>query len=172
MKNFEFHLKQTDWNSQDYNDMINMMNYHEGIKDVFYGRQDRILTTTVSWMIQVNGQNIGFVNLVQEKADDDFLFLDMGIIEKYRGRGIGTEALKRVEQMLNENDFTYVIMETRKDNYGANQSAINVGNYLLDVNDRNVYLLQKTKYQEFIDNNMLEELIKHFKAPSKRKVLN
>lgn len=164
-------LKQTDWNSQkDYSDLYSMMNTEDGIKEIFGDRQDRLMTTVISWLITANSNHIGFINLVEEKADHNFLFLDMGIIKAYRGKGYGKKFLEEVKQIVEkEKDFPYVLMETKQDNDNANGISKGIGCYLTSFDDRNIYLLQKSRLQEFIDTNQMEELAKHYEKKSSKK---
>lgn len=172
MVNNQVILRKTNWStSKDSNDMFYMMNYEDGIKDVFRGKNDRLNTTSVSWMIEADNKNIGFINLVVEKANYNFLFLDMGIIKDYRGKGYGKKFLKEVQELVEDSDLPYVLMETKKDNINANIAAREMTCFITEVEDRNVYLLQKSRLQEFIDSNQMEELAKHYDNPSKKKQL-
>ena len=75
MKKENIVLKETDWNSQkDYTDLYSLMNTEEGIREIFGGRNDRLMTASNSWLIKANDNNIGFINLVTEKANYNFLF--------------------------------------------------------------------------------------------------
>lgn len=167
-------LKQTNWNSQkDYSDLYSMMNTEDGIKEIFSDRQDRLMTTAISWLITANSNHIGFINLVEEKAEHNFLFLDMGIIKEYRGKGYGKKFLEEVKQIVEkEKDFPFILMETRKANDNANCIGKDIGCFLTEIEDRNIYLLQRSRLQEFIDANQMEELAKHFtKENDKRNMI-
>ena len=66
-------LKQTDWDSQEDNtSLYSMMNDEEGIREIFGGRYDRLMTTSNSWLIKANDNNIGFIN----SASDDVIYFD------------------------------------------------------------------------------------------------
>lgn len=173
MKKENIVLKETDWNSQkDYTDLYSLMNTEEGIREIFGGRDDRLMTASNSWLIKANDNNIGFINLVTEKANYNFLFLDMGIIKAYRGKGYGKKFLEEVQHITErEEDFPYVLMETKQDNDNANGISKGVGCYLTTFGDRNVYLLQKSRLQEFIDTNQMEELAKHYEMGNSKKAI-
>lgn len=173
MKKENIVLKKTDWNSQEDNtSLYSMMNTEEGIREIFGGRNDRLMTAKNSWLIKANDNNIGFINLVTEKANSNFLFLDMGIIKAYRGKGYGKKFLEEVQHITEkEEDFTYVLMETRCNNDSANGISKSVGCYLTTLGDRNVYLLQKSRLQEFIDTNQMEELAKHYEMENSKKAI-
>ena len=172
MNNEQVILRETDWNTaKDYNDMFNMMQNEDGIKDVFRQRTDRLNTTSVSWMIQAGNKTIGFINLVVEKANYDYLFLDMGIIKDYRGKGYGKKFLQEVQNLVEHSDLPYVLMETKKNNINANIAAEDIACLITEVEDRNVYLLQKSRLQEFIDTNQMEKLAEHFDKTSHKKQL-
>ena len=167
-------LEMSNWkNQKDYSDLCDMMDKEDGIKEIFGGRSDRLMATDNSWMIKANDKNVGFINLVTEKANHRFLFLDMGIIKAYRGKGYGKRFLGKVQKIVEENDyFTYVLMETKQDNDSANKISKDVGCYLTSFGDRNVYLLQKSRLQEFVDTNQMEELAKHYEnGNSKRDIV-
>lgn len=170
MKNL-IELKTNDW-VEDYNVLSNMMNNEDGIKEIFANRLDRIQTADSSWLIKMNGKYVGFVNLVCEKLNHDYLFLDMGVIKAYRGKGIGKQALEEVKRIIEEENFSeYVLMETRKSNIGANKAAEEIGCYLAEFGDRNVYLLQKERCQEFIDCDHMEKLAYHYSEGNDKKSL-
>lgn len=173
MKKENIVLKKTDWNSQEDNtSLYSMMNTEEGIREIFGGRDDRIMTAKSSWLIKANDNNIGFINLVTEKANSNFLFLDMGIIKAYRGKGYGKKFLEEVQHITErKEDYTYVLMETRCNNDSANGISKSVGFYLTTFDDRNVYLLQKSRLQEFIDTNQMEELAKHYEMENSKKAI-
>lgn len=164
LSNMDIVLKNTDWNSKkDSDSLYNMMTNEEGIRDIFFGRFDRFITASISWLIKANDENVGFINLVVEKANYNFLFLDMRIIKAYRGKGYGKKFLKEVQEIVErEKDLPYVLMETKKDNDSANGISRSVECYLTSFGDRNIYLLQKSKLQEFIDTDQMEKLAKHY----------
>lgn len=171
MINEKIILRETNWStSKDSNDMYRMMNVEEGIKDVFLGRTDRIITASDSWMIQAGDKNIGFINLVVEKSNYNYLFLDMGIIKDYRGKGYGKRFLKEVQMIVESSDRPFVLMETKKDN-NANGVGKDIGCFITEVGDRNVYLLQKSRLQEFIDSNQMEELARHYDQENCKKAI-
>ena len=172
MNNEQIVLRQTDWStSKDSNDMYHMMNREDGIRDVFVGRTDRIINADISWMIQAGNKNIGFINLVVEKCNYNYLFLDMGIIKEYRGKGYGKKFLTEVQQLVEANDLPFVLMETTKDNNNANGVGKGIGCFITEVGDRNIYLLQKSRLQEFIDSNQMEELAKHYGKENCKKAI-
>lgn len=172
MKKENIVLKKTDWNSQeDYTDLYSLMNTEEGIREIFGGRDDRLMTASNSWLIKANDNNIGFINLVTEKANHKFLFLDMGIVKAYRGKGYGKKFLEEVQSEVENSNLTYVLMETRQDNDSANGVSKSVGCYLTTFGDRNVYLLQKSRLQEFIDTNQMEELAKHYEMENSKSAI-
>ena len=172
MKKENIVLKETDWNSQEDNtSLCSLMNTEEGIREIFGGRYDRLMTAKNSWLIKANDNNIGFINLVTEKANHKFLFLDMGIVKAYRGKGYGKKFLEEVQSEVENSNLTYVLMETRQDNDSANGVSKSVGCYLTTFGDRNVYLLQKSRLQEFIDTNQMEELAKHYEMENSKSAI-
>ena len=167
-------LEKNDLNSsQYYNNLYEIMDKEEGIKEIFGGRYDRAISSKMSWMIKANDKNVGFINLVTEKVNHRFLFLDMGIIKAYRGKEYGKRFLGEVQKKVEESNYPeYVLMETKQDNNSANKISKDVGCYLTSFDDRNVYLLQRSRLQEFVDTNQMEELAKHYEnGNSKRDIV-
>lgn len=62
----------------------------------------------------------------------------------------------------------FIIVETKKDNFLANKSLENRTEKLFEINNRNVYLLQKDRFDEFKENGYIELLKKHYSGPSNR----
>lgn len=157
---------------EDFDIIIDLMNNADGIKEVFRGRTDRLITSPYSFLIQHEDEVIGFLNLVIEKNNENFLFLDAGIIKEYRSKGIGKLVLCEIKELLEENDIdTYVLIETEQKNIGANKSANEVGCYLMEIRDRNIYLLQKERIEEFVDNDYFEKLTDHYDKPNKKNMM-
>lgn len=57
-----------------------------------------------TWIIQLNGKNIGFYN-GQELEDGKYEIGDICIIPEYRGKGIGTQVLKDILELHKEQDI-------------------------------------------------------------------
>lgn len=153
-------------------EILNMMNNIPGIKDVFYDRTDRLATSEYSMLILKDDLIIGFINLVVEKDDYHFLFIDMGIKPEYRKQGIGTHVLKEVKRKLEEIDENrFVIGETKISNKNANGCIKDIGYLLMEESGRNFYLLQKERLPEFAHNGFYKELYDHIEKPSKKKQL-
>ena len=51
---------------------------------------------------------IGFANIVREKQNNNFYFLDVGITEEYRGKHIASQVLEMLKKAKN-----YIIVETK-----------------------------------------------------------
>ena len=146
-----------------YDEITELINSDEAINKVFAGREDRLLTARMLSTLYDGDKLIGFANLVKEKQNPRFLFLDVGIIEEYRGRHVASkilEDLKRIEK--------YIIVETQQSNFLGNKSLENRTRKLFEVGSRNVYLLQEDKYDEFVEKGYLDLLKKHYDEPSSR----
>ena len=73
--------------SNDYKEqckIVTMMRDDEGIREVFSNRIDRLANSRYSFIVKKGTKDIGFVNLVIEKQDPTFYFLDIGLKEYYR----------------------------------------------------------------------------------------
>lgn len=121
-----------------------------------------------TYFITFNDKLVGSLDLLHEKNDSSFLVLNINILEKFRGKGIGTRALQFLRDLGIEE---FIIGEARKDNRGANKSIVKVGVKVAETEECNYYLLQKERLEEFIDNNFLEKIAKHF-IKSKNKSLS
>lgn len=147
---------------------VRIMMYEEpGIREVFNGRGDRLATSHKVYIIMNDNQEVGFANLVVEKQNYNFYFLDMGIKENYRGNGIATEVL----QTLKNINCKPIIIETRENNTLANCSAERIGCMLMSKDNKNYYLLQKERYNEFIDNGYLDKLTEHLNEDKDKRFL-
>lgn len=130
------------------------------ISKIFKGREDRLATSAMLSTIYDKDKLIGFANLIIEKQNNNFLFLDVGIIEEYRGKHVASQILENLKSISK-----YIIVETSVDNILANKSLENRTAFVLEYKDRNIYLLQKDKYNEFIENGYYDNLLKHYDAP-------
>ena len=153
-------------------EIINMMNNVSGINDVFKNREDRVLTSAYSMLIMKDEIIVGFINLVVEKEDYDFLFIDMGIKPEYRKQGIGKYVINEIRKEMNEvNEEAYIIGQTKKNNKGGNGCIKNQACYIGDYEDTNLFLLQEEKVKEFIDDGYYTKLMSHLEKDNKKKQL-
>lgn len=146
-----------------YDKIVELINSDEMIKSVFGGREDRLYTAQMLSTIYDKDKLIGFANLIKEKQNPNFLFLDVGIIEEYRGKHVASQILEELKEIPK-----YIIVETREDNLLANKSLENRTAFIFKYNDRNIYLLQKDRYNEFIENGYYDKLTDHYNAPNDR----
>lgn len=139
---------------KDFNKIINMMYSSPGIKEIFYGKETRVYLSPFILMIQDQDKDIGFAYLVDEQVDGMY-FVDVGILEEYRGKGIGKDVLEEFQHLPTK---WFIMGETKKDNVLANESSKKYGVVVAETEDRNIYLLQKDRLEEFIDSDSLEKL--------------
>lgn len=157
--------------SNDYKEqckIVTMMRDDEVIREVFSNRIDRLANSRYSFIVKKGTKDIGFVNLVIEKQNPTFYFLDIGLKEYYRNMGIGTTILKKLQDMEFDK---FILLEVKIANEGANLSIEKVGIKVAEFDDINYYLLQKDKVEEFIDGDYLEELAHHVAIKSKKDLL-
>ena len=145
-----------------------IMEKEDGIKEIFANRLDRLAASPYSCIILFNKQVAGFANLVKEKNNDDFLFVDMGIIASFRGKSICNDVLKYFGDIEIKE---FIIGETKIDNIPANKVASNVGCFIFAEEDRNFYLIQKNRYCEFIKYGYLDKLKQHIEKPNVKKLI-
>lgn len=136
-----------------------MMGHEPGIKEIFYLKRNRLYSSQLAALIRVDDIDVGFLNVVDEGLRN-MLFIDQGIIERYRGCGYGKEA---IISLINEGIFDeYLIGETKKNNILANNSASKIATLVHQNNDRNYYLFNNNLNQ-FLNSNEYKVLVKRFK---------
>lgn len=150
-----------------FDDIMYLFNNDPGISEIFKGREDRLSTAGMLSTLYDGDKLIGFANLVKEKCDPNFLFLDVGIIEEYRGRHVATHVLESLKKATHELP-QYTIVETEKDNFLANKSLEGKTKKLFEINNRNVYLLNEDRYSKFMEDGYFEMLIEHYNEPNDR----
>ena len=139
------------------------------MKDNFFAdKMSRLYTSAYTALIKVDNKVVGMANLVTEKMDYNFLFLDMVIKPNYRGNGYAKQALEKISKF---NTKAMIIAETKKDNIRANKAIEEIGILVTEIEDRNIYLVQKGRYVEFLENGYMTLLGKHFEKPSNKKLL-
>ena len=74
------------------------MNEKSGIKEVFQKRNDRVVTAMRLFTIYDKDKLIGFANIVREKQNNNFYFLDVVITEEYRGKHIASQVLEMLKK--------------------------------------------------------------------------
>lgn len=142
-----------------------MMGHEKGIREIFYDKRDRLYCSVIACLIKEGHNEVGFLNLVKENVDN-ILFLDEGIIERYRNRGYGAEAIRML--LLYNNFDEYIIGETKRNNIGSNKSAIRISNLVYQTNEKNYFLFQKEKTNKFLCSEEFYEMKKNIE---KQKVL-
>lgn len=141
-----------------------MMAHEPGIKEIFYNKRERLFCSALACLIKEDHNEIGFLNLVNENISN-ILFLDQGILRKYRGIGYGQESIKKL-LLCSFNE--YIIGETKKTNILANASAQKISKLVYETNDNNYYLFQKERNNEFLDSKEFYEMKKNIE---KQKIL-
>ena len=153
-------------------EIMNMMNNIPGIKEIYHDKENRVLDSDYSMLILKDSLIIGFINLVVEKSDESFLFIDMGLKPEYRNQGIGKQVLRRIKRKLEEIDETrFVLYETKVNSKSGNGCINDVGYLLTEHEGKNIYLLQKERAPEFAYNGFYKELYDHLEKDNKKKKL-
>lgn len=148
-----------------YDKIYEMTKIDPEIKKIFYLKRDRLLSSVIFCLIKNNNIDIGFINMVKEYLDGIY-FLDEGILEKYRNRGYGREALLEFKRLVNFDK--YLIGETMKNNILSNGSANGISELIYETNDTNYYLFQPELKDKFIQSR---EYVKLKEYIDKRKRL-
>ena len=137
----------------------NLISNDDELCHLFGHRWDRMFSGCFTYLITVDNNDAGFINILFERDDKEFLVVDMGIKKKYRSKGIGT---KVIELLKEKNIRKFIIAETKKNNIGGNKSLEKNTIKVAESNTCNYYLLQKERIEEFIDNDYLEKLANHY----------
>lgn len=148
---------------EDYFFINNLMYTEPGIKEIFYGKESRVVCAYDVFLIKLDDINIGYIYATYEKLDS-FGFVDMAIKKKYSGQGYSKIAvLEFIKYYLTNypNTRFYLIGETKIYNDAANNSVKDIGKYLFRVDDRVFYLINKEMYEDLIETNNINLLIDH-----------
>ena len=139
-------------------EVFDLMTNEKGIKEFYTNKLTNIITSRYTFIIKLNDTTVGLINLVREEDDNNFLFLDIGIKEEYRNKGIATEMMKFISTIPIKE---YVLVKSN--NIYVNKALKELGcNKVYEHDFHNIYLLQNNKYKQFIENNVIEKLAKHF----------
>ena len=142
----------------------NMMSDEKGL-EMYRGKWDRTVVARYIYEIQKDNKVVGFAYLVDDYDGGygNFLDLDIGIKNREKGKGIGTQVLNSIVNI----DFKeFIIGETKMDNAAANNIIRKTGGVLIATNnDINIYLLQGKRLKEFIEQDGLEVINKRFSNP-------
>ena len=119
------------------------------------GREDRVVASEILQLITYNGHDVGFIYATVEQRYKDGLFIDMALLKKARGNGIGRIALEKISNNYADNKF--LIGEAKKENVASNIISEICGAKIPFDNDEqigfNYYIFPKTKLQEFLEHN-------------------
>lgn len=149
--------------NDDYIFIRNLFYSEPGIREIFSGKESRLICVFHNFIIELDNKPIGFINTVNEHLDK-FLFVDMGIMENYCGKGYGKRALLELRKFYLSkfpNYRYYLIGETRCSNDPANVAALKTGMFLLKNNDLNYYLINEDRYDDLKDSGYYDSFIDH-----------
>lgn len=150
-----------------------MMVNEPGIKEIFSDKISRLVDSDLSLLIMEDTTPIGFINLVNENIDD-MLFLDMGIIEQYRGKGYGKKAVQKLLEISKGYIYEFIIGETKTTNELAN-AMTNDFAALVNTTEEgfNYYLFPASRKEEFEKSDFFDEFKKHCgNVPTKKEMLS
>lgn len=133
--------------------------------DVFYRQYDRLKASRAAYLIRYFDEVIGYTALVEEKENDNFLFLDTVIGEDYRCMGIGNYVCEVMSYTCLPHD-PYLMVATRRSNHPAVKSVKGIGSLVFQKDCINYYLIQKDRLNEYFANNMNDLLLKHIEYGS------
>ena len=141
------YLDRLDYDRQ--HEILDLIQSDSTLRDTFTGERNtvsRLLNACYVAFIKLGNEDIGFVMVVTNPRND-INEIDMGIIEKHKGKGYGTVALGILKDIIIENGLE-VSIQTSKENIAANKSIISNG-FSLSRNDKdcNYYVLDNNSYK-------------------------
>ncbi len=145
-------------NQEKISEIFDMMTEDNGIKDYYEDKLSSIIKSAYSFIIKCDDKTAGFINLLREAEYEKFLFLDIGIKDEYRNRGIATDMIKFIAS-LPLKDYVFI----KSNNQYINKAIIKLGcKKIIEYQNDNIYLLQNEKYEQFITDKEIEKLDIHF----------
>ena len=151
-----------DLTHEDHMFIIKCMQEEPGIMEIFHNKISRLYTAGVEMLLLLDDEPIGFLLALNENTQN-LLFLDLGIIKKYRGKGYGTLAKEIFMKIYKGDEF--IITETRNTNIGANKSSSKIGSLVYQKDDINFYLLNSS-IEEFKNSPAYQEFLTHVNKDS------
>lgn len=110
------------------NQILNMINSDEELKNTFFGGDNtiqRVLDSIYSAVIKVNNETVGFIMITNNpRTNKDEI--DMGILTDYRNMGYGSKALELLKRVIFLNKLN-VEVQIQKKNKPAIKSVLNNG---------------------------------------------
>lgn len=146
-KNLEIYLDRLDYDRQ--HEILDLIQSDATLRETFTGSRNtvsRLLNACYVAFIKLGTEDVGFVMIVNNPRND-MNEIDMGLIEKYRGKGYGTIALGMLKDLIIDNGLD-ISIQTSKNNIAANRSILNNG-FSLSRNDKdcNYYVLDDDSHK-------------------------
>ena len=146
-KDVNIYLDMLDYDRQ--HEILDLIQSDTTLRDTFTGSRNtvsRLLNACYVAFIKLGNKDIGFVMIVNNPRNN-MNEIDMGIIEKYKGKGLGTKALGMLKDLIIDNELD-VSIQTSKENIAANKSILNNG-FILSRNDdnSNYYVLDDNSHK-------------------------
>lgn len=120
----------------EYTEIYKIIHSDQTLTETFtHNRQSRLINS-VSYFIELNNKIIGFISLVEEKEGYG---VDIGLIEGYRGKGIGKHCLKYITDLMKEQKVKF-FLETEVSNKAINKINNDLGFVKIKtIGNRNIY---------------------------------
>lgn len=133
-----------------------------GIRNIFYGHEDRFELSELPLLIYLDKTPIGFLSLVEERLRN-VKFLDIGILEEYRGCGYAIKATSLFLEIFKKKDQDFVIAETKVNNEAANKVLSTIGMLVNQEESKNLnyYLMQPERKDEFMNGEVYNRFKRH-----------
>ena len=81
--------------------------------------RSRLCCALLAFIVERNNEEVGFINLVYEEQNDSYN-IDLGILDKYRGLGYGSQATKLLKETIKECNLDLSV-QAEEENYAANR---------------------------------------------------
>ena len=112
------------------------------------------------YIISYNDNYVGALKLNKEL--NNYYSIDIGIKEKFRNLGIGTEVLKKIKYIINDLNWNTILLRTSHDNISAIKSFLEAG-FILDDEENEKCEKEGVNYIVFSITNSNQKVKKYQK---------
>lgn len=131
-------LKKLDF--KDERKVLDLIYSDELLRETFQGErntQSRLANSCYTALIEANDETVGFIMLINNPRTN-MNEVDIGILKEHRRKGYAIESLKLLKRIIVENGLD-VVIQTKKDNIGANKSVEHNGFTLTSQDEEHNY---------------------------------
>ena len=81
--------------------------------------RSRLACSLIAFIVEKDEEEVGFINFVYEELNNSYN-IDLGILDKYRGLGYGSQATKLLKEIIQDCNYDLSI-QAEEENYAANR---------------------------------------------------